>query len=96
MKYTKNAGIIKVKAERSGGDIVISVEDNGIGIDKEYHNKIFGLFQRLYTQEEYEGTGAGLAIVKKILEKYNCEIWLESKPERGSKFFFTLIGKDVK
>ena len=73
--------------------ICLCVEDNGIGIDKEYSDKIFDLFQRLHTQEEYEGTGAGLAIVKKILEKYNCEIWLESELNKGSKFFFTLLGK---
>ncbi|OGI06189.1 MAG: hypothetical protein A3I68_02800 [Candidatus Melainabacteria bacterium RIFCSPLOWO2_02_FULL_35_15] len=71
--------------------VCICITDNGIGIDKKYYEKIFGLFQRLHTQEEYEGTGAGLAIVKKRLEKYNCEIWLESELEKGSKFFFTLI-----
>lgn len=71
--------------------VCICIEDNGIGIDKKYYEKIFGLFQRLHTQEEYEGTGAGLAIVRKRLEKYNCEIWLESELEKGSKFFFTLI-----
>lgn len=70
--------------------VCICIEDNGIGVQKEYHEKIFGLFQRLHTQEEYEGTGAGLAIVKKILEKYNCEIWVESTANKGSKFFFTL------
>lgn len=71
--------------------VCICIEDNGIGIDKKHYEKIFGLFQRLHTQEEYEGTGAGLAIVRKRLEKYNCEIWLESELEKGSKFFFTLI-----
>lgn len=71
--------------------VCICIEDNGIGIDKKYYEKIFGLFQRLHTQEEYEGTGAGLAIVRKRLEKYNCEIWLESELEKGSKFLFTLI-----
>ena len=70
--------------------VCICIEDNGIGIDKRYYEKIFGLFQRLHTQEEYEGTGAGLAIVRKILEKYNYEIWLESELGKGSKFFFTL------
>lgn len=71
--------------------ICICIEDNGIGIEKEYHGKIFGLFQRLHTQEEFEGTGAGLAIAKKIIEKYNCEIWVESEENKGSKFFFTLL-----
>ena len=79
------------KEEIDSEKLSICIEDNGIGIEKEYHKKIFGLFQRLHTQEEYEGTGAGLAIVKKILEKYNCEIWLESEKGKGSKFFFTLI-----
>ena len=74
----------------------ICIEDNGIGIEKEYQKKIFGLFQRLHSQEEYEGTGAGLAIVKKILEKYGCEIWLESQKEKGSKFFFTLLRADAR
>ena len=74
--------------------VCICVEDDGIGIEKDFHNKIFGLFQRLHTKEEYEGTGAGLAIVKKILEKYSCEIWLESEKNKGSKFFFTLLRGD--
>lgn len=74
--------------------ICICVKDNGIGIPKEYYEKIFGLFQRLHSQDEYEGTGAGLAIVKKILEKYNCEIWVESEKDKGSKFYFTLIKGD--
>ena len=70
--------------------VCICIKDNGIGIEKEYHDKVFGLFQRLHPQEEYEGTGAGLAIVKKIIERYNGEIWLESEPGKGSKFYFTL------
>jgi signal transduction histidine kinase/predicted hydrocarbon binding protein len=70
--------------------LCICVEDNGVGINKDYHKKIFDLFQRLHSQDEYEGTGAGLAIVKKILEKYGCEIWIDSKEGNGSKFYFTL------
>ena len=72
------------------GKICLCVSDNGIGIDKRYQDKIFGLFQRLHAEDEYEGTGAGLAIVKKILEKDSCTIWLDSKIDKGSKFFFTL------
>lgn len=74
--------------------VCICIEDNGIGISKDYHEKIFGLFQRLHIQEEYEGTGAGLAIVKKILEKYNCDIWIDSKEGKGSKFYLTLLRTD--
>ena len=71
--------------------VCICISDNGIGIKEEFHKKIFDLFQRLHTQEEYEGTGAGLAIAKKIIEKYNCRIWVISKEGKGSKFFFTLL-----
>jgi len=66
------------------------IEDNGIGIEKEYQEKIFELFQRLHSQDTYEGTGAGLAIVKKILEKYGCDITVESEIGKGSRFYFTL------
>ena len=70
--------------------ICFCVEDNGIGINEKHHKKIFELFQRLHSQDEYEGSGAGLAIVKKILEKYNCEIKVESDLGQGTRFIFTL------
>jgi PAS domain S-box-containing protein len=65
----------------------IAVADNGIGFDMKYHDRIFGLFNRLVRQEEFEGTGAGLAIVKKVVEKLHGKIWAESKPGSGAKFF---------
>jgi len=66
------------------------VRDNGIGIDKKYHNEIFGIFRRLHTQEEYEGTGAGLSIVKKIIEDHQGQIRLDSEPGKGATFYFTI------
>jgi signal transduction histidine kinase len=66
------------------------VKDNGIGIDKKYHNEIFGIFKRLHTQEEYEGTGAGLSIVKRIIDDHKGQIRLDSEPGKGATFYFTI------
>jgi light-regulated signal transduction histidine kinase (bacteriophytochrome) len=66
------------------------VTDNGIGIDPQYHDQIFGIFRRLHTNKEYEGTGAGLTIVRKIVEEHQGQIWIESKEGQGAKFIFTV------
>jgi len=79
-----------VSARRENDAWVISVQDNGIGIDPKHGDRLFLMFQRLHSQEEYEGTGIGLAIVKKIVENHNGKIWFESEPGKGSTFYFTL------
>ncbi len=82
--------IVHTAARRESGTWVFSVADNGIGIEPEYKERIFGLFKRLHSGDEYSGTGIGLTICQRIVERNNGRIWVESQPGRGSTFNFTL------
>jgi PAS domain S-box-containing protein len=82
--------VVHIRAAREGGAWVFTVVDNGIGIEPQYKEKIFGLFTRLHNTERYEGTGIGLAICQRIVDRYHGRIWVESEPGKGSEFRFTL------
>lgn len=81
---------VSITASRSGEHWLFLVEDNGIGIAPEYREKVFGIFKRLHSNGQYSGTGIGLAICQRIVERYGGRIWVESAEGHGSKFLFTI------
>lgn len=82
--------MVTLRSYVEGNEVVISVADRGVGFDMQFHERIFGIFQRLHRQEEYPGTRVGLAIVGKVVERHGGRAWATSEPGKGSIFFLAL------
>ncbi|HZY79050.1 MAG TPA: PAS domain S-box protein [Cyclobacteriaceae bacterium] len=92
VKYSskKENPVVTIASWEEGGKIQYSINDNGVGFDMKYADKLFGVFQRLHSSEDFEGTGVGLAIVKRIIGRHGGEVRAEGKPDHGATFYFTL------
>lgn len=92
VKFTgkTDKALIQISSEEKESEIIYCISDNGVGFDMKYADKLFVVFQRLHRIEEFEGTGVGLAIVKRIINRHGGRIWAEAEVNVGAKFFFTI------
>ena len=98
VKFTRKQSqtIVQVGEEQYEGRILLFVRDNGVGFDMRYADKLFGVFQRLHQERDFEGTGIGLATVHRILHKHGGKIWAQSEPGKGATFYFTFEGAEAR
>jgi light-regulated signal transduction histidine kinase (bacteriophytochrome) len=97
LKFTRprQRADIEISCRRENGNLVIAVGDNGVGFNMKYADKLFGVFQRLHSGDEFEGTGVGLATVQRIMHKHGGQVWAESEVEKGATFYFTVTAADA-
>jgi light-regulated signal transduction histidine kinase (bacteriophytochrome) len=95
IKYSskKENPIVEISSSEKSGEIIYSIKDNGVGFDMKYYDKLFGVFQRLHSHEEFEGVGVGLAIVQRVITKHNGKVWAKGKVNEGATFSFSLTNK---
>lgn len=97
IKYTKprKTAVIEVDSKNEENETIYYIKDNGIGFDERYADKLFGVFQRLHGSDQYEGTGVGLAIVERIIQRHGGRVWVKGKVDEGAVFYFALPKEQV-